>query len=271
MRIGMTGPRGTLARYVHEYLADHPETCNIEFLDRGQHVNVLKYCDVIIHAAAYTNVSKSNADYETCWQDNVQLTRNLVQMCKENGNHLILISTLASEHPFIDSQNKVEAFDNRFWTAYGQTKLISELIVSLDPQFHKWTIARIDTIFGKNAAGQDNKFVGKILDRIDKGLPITISKLEGLRPTYMKDVAKYLIDKIMSMELKESTYIQLTNDALYPVSLEEYFKEICKHRLIKPGYMLTGVPEIRACYNENKIRSPLRPWQDALKDYLDNE
>lgn len=282
MRIGITGPRGTLAHYLWQSIGEYnhnnfnelivsKQWVEPEFMDRSDHVNVFKNCDYIIHSAAYTDVTRSNSDADICWRDNVELTRQLVEMCKRYGNHLILISTLACENHEFDERNRVSKYDPSYFTAYAQTKFIAEMTVALDPMFGKWTICRIDSLFGKNGAGKDGKFVGKILPKIDNDMAVELKHVVGLRPTYAQDVAGALIEMTVGQKLPIGNYVQLTNDAQYGVTLEEYYLQICNIRGKKPNYTMTPEPPIRATAHENLIHTPLRPWEEALKDYLDNE
>jgi dTDP-4-dehydrorhamnose reductase len=49
--------------------------------------------DVVVHTAAYTNVSGAETEHEVCWASNVEGTRNVVQALAENEAKLIHIST----------------------------------------------------------------------------------------------------------------------------------------------------------------------------------
>ncbi|GAA5503408.1 dTDP-4-dehydrorhamnose reductase [Deinococcus xinjiangensis] len=48
---------------------------------------------LIVHAAAYTNVSKAEHERESCWQINVSGTRNMAQAANQIGAKLLHIST----------------------------------------------------------------------------------------------------------------------------------------------------------------------------------
>lgn len=49
--------------------------------------------DVVVHAAAYTDVSGAEADHAACWRVNVEGTRNMVRAVARRGAHLVHIST----------------------------------------------------------------------------------------------------------------------------------------------------------------------------------
>lgn len=49
--------------------------------------------DLVVHAAAYTNVSGAETEREACWASNVEGTRNVVQALMESESKLIHIST----------------------------------------------------------------------------------------------------------------------------------------------------------------------------------
>jgi len=49
--------------------------------------------EVVVHAAAYTDVKGAEAERETCWETNVRGTRNVVRVLAESGVKLVHIST----------------------------------------------------------------------------------------------------------------------------------------------------------------------------------
>lgn len=276
MRLGITGPRGTLARYIIEQ-ANDCDDIKIITLDRNQHENTLRGCHMVIHAAAYTNVAKSYDDRQQCWDDNVELTRRVFNVCKTHNIHLILISTLAVENVFFSLTDQVVNI-NSHWSMYAQTKLIAELVLALDAQYSKWTICRTDSLFGKNIFGVDQKFVGKMIDCIKNNKKPTLNKIDGLRPTYAKDAAAFLLNKLVLVPNSSAfyrKYVQLTNDG-NAVSLVDYYNLIDQtfnKGLLLNGYTINDTTEypLNATMLTNNNKTLLRNWKDALEDYIKSE
>ena len=82
--------------------------------------------DVIVHAAAYTNVSRAETDHEQCWAVNVEGTRYLVRAANEVGAKLVHIST---DYVFDGEQGNYREDDTPgpVLNYYSLTKLVAEV------------------------------------------------------------------------------------------------------------------------------------------------
>ncbi len=49
--------------------------------------------DVIIHAAAMTQVDQCEMEHDLCWKANVTGVENLIDACAKNQTHLVHVST----------------------------------------------------------------------------------------------------------------------------------------------------------------------------------
>lgn len=132
--------------------------------------------DIIIHAAAYTNVAQAEIDKDICYQDTVVATFNLVNACKLNNAVFVYISTDfvfdgKSSRPY-----KVTDLTNPV-NYYGVCKLEAEKIVqsSLDNYF----IVRTSWLFSHN----EGNFLTKVLYAANENNNISVVIDEFGSPT----------------------------------------------------------------------------------------
>lgn len=93
----MTGGNGRLGSELRAVLPHimAPGSKELDVTDAQQVQEVLERVrpQLIVHAAAYTNVSKAEQEREACWQINVVGTRNMAQAANRIGSKLLHIST----------------------------------------------------------------------------------------------------------------------------------------------------------------------------------
>lgn len=87
---------------------------------------------VVLHAAAYTNVSAAERERDVCWRVNVEGTRNLVQAVMERGLFLIHIST---DYVFEGTKGSYKEDDpiGPVRNYYALSKLVGEELVRICP------------------------------------------------------------------------------------------------------------------------------------------
>lgn len=110
--------------------------------------------DVVIHTAAAVNVDRCECEKEYAYTLNVEVTKNISEICKENNIKLIYISTDA----VYDGENEtlyIEGEKENPINYYGETKLQGELAVK---QIHNSLTLRTN-IYGLNI--QNKKSFGE--------------------------------------------------------------------------------------------------------------
>ncbi|SHM58938.1 dTDP-4-dehydrorhamnose reductase [Gracilibacillus kekensis] len=145
--------------------------------------------EVIIHCAAYTAVDKAEDEQETCWEVNVEGTKNVARAAKVIGAKFVYISTDyvfdgEGETPFGES-DPVNPIGY-----YGETKYNGERIVQelLDNYF----IVRISWVFGING----NNFIKTMLRLAEDRDELNVVSDQFGSPTYTFDLAKLLLDMV---------------------------------------------------------------------------
>ncbi len=101
--------------------------------------------NIVIHAAAMTNVDACELQKEEAWLQNTIATKNIAQSCANNNAFLVHLST-----DFIfDGKQGPLAEDAKPYPVsfYGYTKLVAEEIIQNMPNL-KWSIARTVLVYG---------------------------------------------------------------------------------------------------------------------------
>lgn len=224
--------------------------------------------DSIIHCAAYTAVDKAEDDKETCWNVNVEGTKNLVKAAKKLDAKFMYIST---DYVFNGQGEKPykETDEPKPIGYYGFTKLKGEEVVK--EHLEKWFVIRISWVFGING----NNFVKSMLRLAESRKEINVVSDQIGSPTYTADLARLLIEMIQSN--KYGIY-HATNEGF--CSWADFAKEIFKQAKyeVKVNPISTEEYPTRAIRPKNSRLSkeklvdngftPLPSWQDAIKRYI---
>ena len=224
--------------------------------------------DAVIHCAAYTAVDKAEDDKELCEIVNSLSVKEIVNTCKELDIPLVYISTdyvfdgtKEGEYVETDLVNPINV--------YGRTKIMGEEFVKdiLD----KYFIVRISWVFGENG----NNFINTMLRLSKEHKELNIINDQVGSPTYTKDLAPLLVDMI---ETNKYGVYHATNEGF--CSWYEFAKEIFKIKNIDikvnpittDKYITKAKRPLNSKMSKEKLEQNgfkrLRPWQEALKDYL---
>ena len=295
MRILITGACGMLGRDLVEVLSGDQElylldvqtfspslssrfsTLTLDITDSAKTYREITRInpDIVIHAAAYTDVDECETNRDLAFRVNALGTRNIALACQRFDTELLYIST-----DFVFDGEKGEPyleFDRpNPQSIYGKSKYWGELYIeSLLSRFY---IVRSSWLFGKNG----KNFVSTILNLAKQKKEIEVVNDQIGSPTYTKDLAQ-AIAQLIVREGKDS----ITRASLYGIwhitnsgqcSWYEFAREILQDSdvLVKP---ITSEelnrPAKRPKFSvlENGVRKlqgwkSLRHWKEALKDYL---
>ncbi len=274
MRIAITGARGQLGRQFMAAFADHelwgldlPE----EDITRPTMVGHLADWrpDLVLHAAAYTDVDGCERDPELAFRVNAVGTQNVALAAQRAGAAMLYISTN-------------EVFDGtrrdsyREWdqispvSVYARSKAAGEHIVR-DLLAGRFYIVRIAWLFGPGG----NNFVTKILAAAAKDGALRVAADEFGNPTFAPDLAAAVAQLVATGHFG---IYHLTNAGF--CSRYQFAREIM--RLAgRPDLPITPIlsaewprpsrPPLHAVLANTAAAGlgiTLRPWQDALADYM---
>ena len=100
-----------------------------------QHALRLYKPDVVVHAAAYTNVKGAETDKAACWQVNVEGTRNLVRALENTEKDTLLIH-ISTDYVFYGDTGNYAEDDpvGPVRNYYALSKLVAEEVARLAPR-----------------------------------------------------------------------------------------------------------------------------------------
>lgn len=245
-----TGLSGLIGSRVSELLTNYTffdaslET-GIDILNVDSLENFFKShpdADTLIHFAGFTDTTaawnQKGDKNGSCWQVNVEGTRNILNLCKKYSKFLILISTdyvfdgtKATPYLELDTPKPLD------W--YGETKYEAERLV-LESN-HPAAIVRIAYPF---CARYDRKIdlTRKILGKLQNGEELKLFDDQITTPTFIDDIA-FGLEKIVEQKANgifhlvasshQSVYqmgldiantFNLDSSRIKPMSLKEYLK-----------------------------------------------
>jgi dTDP-4-dehydrorhamnose reductase len=133
----LTGGNGRLGKELRQLLTDivAPSSHDLNITDAeliGQTLDQHQP-KLIVHAAAYTNVSGAESEKAKCWQTNVDGTRNLAKAATERGIPLVHIST---DYVFYGDKGSYNEDDplGPVRNYYALSKLVAEELVRFVPK-----------------------------------------------------------------------------------------------------------------------------------------
>ena len=273
MKILVTGANGQLGRELAEILPErgHEATAaardELDVTVSGSVENALEdYApELVINAAAYTNVDGCESETGLAYAANALGPRNLAQACERLGCELLHVST---NYVFDgEDERPYEPFDPpRPISAYGRTKLAGEEYVK--HLTGRWYVVRTAGVYGRG-----HNFVRTML-RVGKEREVLkVKDDEFVSPTYARDLAEGI-----ARIVEDGRYglYHLTNSG--SCSWYEFTQEIFRLAGLVTEVLPIPASEypLPAARPANGVLSSLgspglRHWREALADYLEKE
>jgi dTDP-4-dehydrorhamnose reductase len=141
--------------------------------------------DVLINAAAMTNVNLCESKQEECWKVNVRGVENLIRSCRDFGVHLIHISTdfvfdgQAGPYREEDKTSPVNF--------YGKSKEASEQLI--EASGISWAILRTILVYGYARTMPSQNLVLLVKNKLEKKENLRIVNDQLRMPTFAEDLA----------------------------------------------------------------------------------
>ena len=279
MQILVTGSQGMLGTDLCRILMDSSEYqvsgIDIQEADITSKNAIDSYLkekpfDIIIHCAAYTDVDGSEKEPELAYAINGKGTENIALLAQRLGAKLVYIST-----DFVFDGNKNEPYiesdiPNPI-SAYGKSKLVGEQYVQ--QLLTEYYLIRTSWLYGKH----HKNFVDTILSKAKEGELLRVVNDQLGSPTYSIDLA-IAIKNLIKTE-KFGIY-HISNSGI--CSWYDIACEILKIEMIDDKVKVVPITseELGRLANRPKYSKldttkyeqttgqSLRPWQDAVKEYL---
>ncbi|NQV13056.1 MAG: dTDP-4-dehydrorhamnose reductase [Parcubacteria group bacterium] len=223
--------------------------------------------DIVINAAAFTDVDGCEKQIELCHKVNGEALEYLAKECNKIGATLTHYST-----DYVFDGGKEEGYTEDDQTnpqsQYGKSKELGEK--NLQKYGEKYYIIRLSWLFGQHG----NNFVETMLKLGQEKDKLEVVNDQFGKPTYAKDLAE------RTKELLESGQVHgiyhITNEGV--TSWYDFTREIFKLAGVKISVEPVTTdkfprPAKRPHYSGliNTKLPKSRPWQEALRDYLDSK
>lgn len=273
--IVIIGAHGLLGTYLAARFADyHPMALTHQDIDITNLASVQTVVsalapDIIINAAAYTKVDQCETERDLAWAVNGLAPGYLAMTARACQATLIHFST-----DYIFAGDRAEGYpedwaDLRPVNAYGESKLAGEraIMAECTPAWQKAYVIRTAWLYG--AHGQN--FVDTMLALAEKKSELKIVHDQFGSPTFASDLADQT-RRLIEQQPPYGTY-HCTNSGVcswYELA-EAIFQIIGKTvRLEACSSADFPRPARRPRYSIllNSKLPPLRPWREALTDYL---
>jgi len=271
MRIAITGSNGQLGRALQHVLTND----DLMLVDLPEHditdlSGITRALDdfgpeVIIHAAAMTNVDACESDPALAHRINVLGTRNVAVAALQNDAAMVCVST---DYVFPGRDEPYWEYDECApLSAYGRTKWHGELVVR--DLLQRFYITRTAWLYGNSP----RNFVETVLRLADERGTLTMVTDEVGSPTYALHLARAL-DKLI--RVPAYGIYHLVNQGT--CSRCDWASEILRlagrddvEVIPSTNYRRTArVPNHVALRSDSAaaLGIVLSPWQDALSEYM---
>jgi dTDP-4-dehydrorhamnose reductase len=148
--------------------------------------------DVVVHAAALTDVDKCEMNRELAWKVNVEGTRNISEAVKTRQAFLLCIST---DYVFNGEKGNYKETDQPDpVNYYGFTKLKAEELVG--DMISEYCIARASVIYGSTPAAGKINFSLWVLNKLKKNEQVKIVTDQWNSPTLNTNMADMTLEII---------------------------------------------------------------------------
>ena len=227
----------------------------------------------VINAAALSNVSECEKNPKKAFEINALGVRNLAIACREVGATLLHIST-----DYVFNGSKCTPYTENDLpnplNVYGVVKLAGEHFIKAILEKH--FIVRTSGLYGAHPCrSKGGNFVDKVIAMSKRQKEIRVVYDEVLTPTYTRDLAikiKELIEtdkygtyhitnrgECSWYEFAQAIFSFLkTNIKLIRIGQKEFMSSVKR-----PAYSVLANEKLKTIGIDT-----LRPWQEALKDYL---
>jgi len=294
MRVLITGAAGMLGSAVipafaaagHDVTATDLEPRDVAGLPMGR-LDVRDYTevdeviersrpDLVLHLAAETDLETCESDPDHAYRTNTVGTHNAAVACAGRDLPLVYISTAG----VFDGEKQDGPYDEfdlpRPINVYGRSKYEGELLVlRLVPRHF---VIRAGWMVG--GIGRDHKFVAKIVEQLRAGATTIRAVTDKLgTPTYTEDFARNMLELIATPFYGRYHMACLGEGSRYDVALEIvqfYGRDDVRVVPVTSEAFANEYPAprprsemMRNYMLELRGMNRMRPWREALRDYLE--
>ena len=282
MRIAVIGSNGQLGRDLvrafgsqsHDVIAWTRQDFDIRDHERLSKAILATHPDAVINAAVFHPADACEVNIDLSFAVNATAVAHMAQACQESGAALVHVST---NYVFDGEKGTPYTEEDcpRPINVYGISKLAGECFVAALCRSHY--VVRVASLFGTSGAstGRGN-FVETMLGKAAKGESISVVDDVVMSPTFAVDAA-VAIRRLVEERVPFGVY-HVTNAGIcawYDFARTIFEMSGIRARL-SPWTITEAAPKARRPTNsalscrkfETSTLTFLRPWRDALGDYL---
>jgi dTDP-4-dehydrorhamnose reductase len=275
MKIAITGGRGQLGRTLEHVLSpqhqllilDLPET---DITRRGEIDSIAQLApDLVIHAAAMTDVDGCARDPTAAFRANALGTQNVALACQRARAVMLYVST---NEVFDGTKNApyLELDEPHAINPYGASKLAGERYVQM--LLHRFYIVRTAWLYARGG----NNFPNKIIAAAKAKGRLAVVDDEIGNPTYAPDLARAIAELIETNHfgiyhlVGEGTASRY--DWVVRILQLAGMNDVPLARIQLADYPRASTPPRNGALANfaaaTMLGIRLRPWQDALEEYF---
>jgi len=176
-------------------------------------VSCIEKPDILVHAAAITQVDECELNQDNCWEVNVQGTVRALVAAELYSKRFIYVST-----DFVfngETGNYSEIDEASPVSYYGVTKLQAESFVT-DCEI-PWAIVRTCLVYGNALSGTRSNIISWVRQNLEQGKTIKVVSDQVRTPTYVEDLAKGIL--LIIEQSAEGIYHISGKDVLTPYQM----------------------------------------------------
>jgi dTDP-4-dehydrorhamnose reductase len=274
MKIMILGAKGMLGSALTEEFKDGNEVLawgreELDVADPGAVASAITSdIDMIVNAAAMTDIDAAEEKMDEVMKVNAMPAAGLADICNLLGMTYVHFS---SEHVFPGINNKGynERDKTEALSAYGRAKIQSEKFAFDNDRTY---LIRTSRLFGNQGTSANAKgsFVQKIKNAAGAGSINSVHD-EVVSPTYVKDLAKavrQLVDDKKPFGIYHITNAGVATWYQLAAKIIELAKINATVAPVSRREMPTAAARPRYGMLVNTKLPPLRPWEEALAEYL---
>lgn len=279
MKILVTGAKGMLGTDLMHVLSSRHQVIGIDvdeldIADLGQVNQKVTELDpqLVVHAAAYTDVDGCEVNVEQAYKVNAVGTQNVALACQRAGAAMLYVSTDfvfdgRTSEPYLewDHPNPL--------SVYGASKYAGEYFVS--SLLKEYYIIRIAWLYGEHG----KNFVKTMLRLADEQERLRVVDDQVGSPTYTVDVARGIGELIESGRYGVYHMVNKGEVSWYAFARKILELSGKHHAIVEPITSdQLGRPATRPAYSalrnlalELTIGDPMRSWDSALEEYINEK
>jgi dTDP-4-dehydrorhamnose reductase len=224
---------------------------------------------VLVNAAAYTDVDGCESKKETAFAVNGEGARNVALACAAIGGRMIHLST---DYVFDGSSRipyREEDIPNPL-NVYGSSKLQGERYIQEILENH--LIIRTEWLYGRHG----KNFVDTILRHAEQQKELRVVDDQRGSPTFTKDLS-FALERLIGIEARGILHVTNSGSCTWFEFTRQILREkgynhiqvipISSEELARPARRPAS--SVMDCQRYEKLTGrKMRPWKEALKEYL---